>query len=282
MLETDVRNTTLPSGESVPVLGLGTWRMAERRRRRRQEVAALRLGMDLGMVLIDTAELYADGAAEELVGEAIAGRRDGVFLVSKVHPSNASRTATVRACEASLRRLGTDRLDLYLLHWRSSTPLEETVNAFTHLVDEGKVRYWGVSNFDVADMEELADLRPGDTVATDQVAYSLGRRGIEADLLPWCQERGIPVMAYSPVDQGRLLRHPVVRTVADRHGGTPAQVALAWVLRHEGVTTIPKAGTPEHVRENRAALDIDLTDEDLAELDGAFPPPLEQQPLEIL
>ncbi|MDQ3569092.1 MAG: aldo/keto reductase [Actinomycetota bacterium] len=282
MLETDVRTTTLPSGQSVPVLGLGTWRMAERRLRRRDEVAALRLGIDLGMVLIDTAELYGDGAAEELVGEAIEGRRDEVFVVSKVHPSNAACTDTIRACEASLRRLGTDRLDLYLLHWRGSTPLEGTVDAFTRLVDEGKIRHWGVSNFDVSDMAELADLRAGDAVASDQVVYSLARRGMEADLLPWCQHRGVPVMAYSPVDQGRLLRHPVVRSVAARHGATPAQVALAWVLRHEGVTTIPKAGTPEHVRENRAALSLHLSEEDLAELDRAFPPPGEPQPLEIL
>ena len=282
MVETDVRTTTLPSGQTVPVLGLGTWRMGERRRRRRDEVAALRLGVDLGMALIDTAELYADGAAEELVGEAIDGRRDDVFLVSKVHPSNAARTETIRACEASLRRLGTDRLDLYLLHWRGSTPLEETVDALIRLVDEGKVRHWGVSNFDVSDMEEVAELPAGDTVASNQVVYSLARRGMEADLLPWCQDRGIPVMAYSPVDQGRLLRHPVVRTVAGRHGATPAQVALAWVLRHEGVTTIPKAGTAEHVRENRAALDLHLSDKDLAELDRAFPPPAAPQPLEIL
>ena len=278
----DVRTTTLPSGEPIPVLGLGTWRMAEQARRRRDEVAALRLGIDLGMALIDTAELYADGAAEEVVGEAIEGRRDEVFLVSKVHPSNARRTATVRACEASLRRLRTDRLDLYLLHWRGSTPLQETVEAFARLVDDGKIRHWGVSNFDVSDMEELADLRDGGAAATDQVVYNLARRGVENDLLPWCAVHEIPVMAYSPVDQGRLLRHRVVRAVAGRHGATPAQVALAWVLRHDGVTTIPKAGSPGHVQENRGALDLELTDEDLAELDRAFPPPAEPQRLETL
>ena len=282
MPEADVTTTTLPTGEPIPVLGLGTWRMAERSRRRSEEVAALRLGLDLGMTLIDTAELYADGASEELVGEAIEGRRDEVFLVSKVHPSHAGRTATVRACEASLRRLGTDRLDLYLLHWRGRTPLEETVDAFTRLVDDGKVRHWGVSNFDVADMEELAQLPGGDASATDQVVYSLARRGIEAGLLAWCQARHIPVMAYSPVDQGRLLRHRVVRAVADRHDATPAQVALAWVLRHDGVTTIPKAGSVEHVRENRAALDLHLTDDDRADLDRAFPPPAGGEPLEVL
>jgi len=280
--KTEVRTITLPSGERVPVLGLGTWRMGERRRNRGDEVAALRLGIDLGMSLIDTAELYDDGGAEELVGEAIEGRRDEVFLVSKVQPSNAGRTAAVRACEASLRRLRTDRLDLYLLHWRSSTPLEETLDAFTRLDEDGKVRHWGVSNFDVSDMAELVDLPAGGAVASDQVVYSLARRGIEADLLPWCQDRGIPVMAYSPVDQGRLLRHRVVETVARRNNVTPAQIGLAWVLRHDGVVTIPKAGTPEHVRENRAALDLQLTQEDLAELDRAFPPPAEPQPLETL
>jgi diketogulonate reductase-like aldo/keto reductase len=280
--KTDARTTTLPSGEPIPVLGLGTWRMAERGRRRQDEVAALRLGIDLGMALVDTAELYGDGAAEELVGEAIEGRREDVFLVSKVHPAHADRRATVRACEASLGRLRTDRLDLYLLHWRGRTPLAETVDAFTRLVDDGKIRYWGVSNFDVSDLEELGDIPAGGAWATDQVVFSLSRRGIEADLLPWCRERGIPVMSYSPVDQGRLLRHPVVRTVAARHDATPAQVALALVLRHDGVNTIPKAGTPEHVRENRAALDLKLTDEDLAELDRAFPPPAERRPLEIL
>jgi len=280
--KTEVRTITLPSGERFPVLGLGTWRMGERRRNRGDEVAALRLGIDLGMSLIDTAELYDDGGAEELVGEAIEARRDEVFLVSKVQPSNAARTAAVRACEASLRRLRTDWLDLYLLHWRGSTPLEETLDAFTRLVEDGKVRHWGVSNFDVSDMAELVDLPAGGAVASDQVVYSLARRGIEADLLPWCQDRGMPVMAYSPVDQGRLLGHRVVETVARRHNVTPAQVTLAWVLRQDGVTTIPKAGTPEHVRENRAALDLQLTQEDLAELDRAFPPPAAPQPLETL
>ena len=282
MLETEVRTTPLPSGEPIPVLGLGTWRMAERRRQRSYEIAALRLGLDLGMALIDTAELYAHGGAEELVGEAIEGRRDDVFLVSKVHPSNADRRGTIRACEASLRRLGTDRLDLYLLHWRSRTPLEETVGAFTRLVDDGKIRYWGVSNFDVRDMEQLGHLPGGDAVATNQVVYSLSRRGIEAGLVPWSQERGIPVMAYSPFAQGGLLRDRALRTVAQRHRATPAQVALAWVLRHDGVFTIPKAGTPEHVKENRAALELELSDRDLAELDEAFPPPARQHRLEGL
>ena len=244
MPEGEVPTTTLPCGERIPVVGLGTWRMAEQAQHRPDEVAALRLGIDLGMALIDTAELYGDGAAEELVGEAIKGRRDEVFLVSKVHPSNASGTATVRACEDSLRRLRTDRLDLYLLHWRGSTPLEETVDAFTCLVDDDKVRHWGVSNFDVSDMEELADLPVGRAVATDQVVYSLARRGIENNLLPWCLARGIPLMAYSPFDQGRLLGHSLVRTVAGRRGISSAQIALAWVLATTASPPSPRPAPP--------------------------------------
>ncbi len=264
------------------MLGLGTWHMAEDGRRRDEELSALRLGLDLGLALIDTAEMYGDGDAEELVGEAIRGRRDDVFLVSKVLPRHAGAEATVRACEASLRRLGTDRLDLYLLHWRGSTPLDETLEGFATLVDEGKVRHWGVSNFDRSDMDELVGLPGGEAVATDQVLYNLGRRGIEFDLLPWCQDRRLPIMAYSPIEQGRLLEHPELQSVAARHDATAAQVALAWVLRHDGVVTVPKAGTPAHVRENHAALELELTKEDLDELDAAFPPPTGPQPLELL
>src|SRR5438270_5877416 len=277
-----IRTIKLPSGESMPVLGHGTWGMAEDTRRRADEIAALRLGLDLGMTLIDTAEMYADGAAEKLVAEAIAGRRDEVFLVSKVLPSNASRRGTITACERSLRRLGTDRLDLYLLHWRGPIPLEETLDAFAALVRTGKIRHWGVSNFDVSDMEELVDLPGGTAVATNQVLYNLTRRGIEYDLLPWCRERGLPIMAYSPIEQGRLLGHRELQGVAARHGATPAQVALAWVLRQDGVNAIPRAGTPAHVRENRAALDLRLTEQDFAALDRAFPPPTGPRPLEML
>jgi diketogulonate reductase-like aldo/keto reductase len=277
-----VRTIKLPSGEAMPVLGQGTWGMAEDTRRRADEIAALRLGLDLGMTLIDTAEMYADGAAEKLVAEAIAGRRDEVFLVSKVLPNNASRRGTIAACERSLRRLGTDRLDLYLLHWRGPIPLEETLDAFAALVRTGKIRHWGVSNFDVSDMEELVDLPGGTAVATNQVLYNLTRRGIEYDLLPWCRERGLPIMAYSPIEQGRLLGHRELQGVAARHGATPAQVALAWVLRQDGVNAIPRAGTPAHVRENRAALDLRLTEQDLAALDRAFPPPTGPRPLEML
>lgn len=272
----------LPSGDPVPVLGLGTWHMAEDVGRRDDELSALRLGLDLGLALIDTAEMYGDGDAEELVGEAIHGRRDEVFLVSKVLPSNAGADATVRACEGSLRRLGTDRLDLYLLHWRGATPLDETLDGFATLVGQGKIRHWGVSNFDRDDLDELEGLAGGDAVATDQVLYNLSRRGIEWDLLPWCQDRGLPIMAYSPIEQGRLLDQPSLRAVAARHDATPAQVALAWVLCHDRVVTVPKAGTPDHVRENCGALEVQLTDEDLGELDAAFPPPSGAQPLEML
>jgi diketogulonate reductase-like aldo/keto reductase len=272
----------LPSGESIPVLGQGTWGYAEGVRPRAQEIAALRHALHLGVKLIDTAEMYADGAAEELVGEAVAGRRDDVFLVSKVLPYNATRRGTVAACEASLRRLGTDRLDLYLLHWRGSVPLEETLEAFDDLAAAGRIRHWGVSNLDVADMGELARVARGDAVAVDQVLYHLGARGIEFDLLPSCRERGIPVMAYSPFGRGRILDHGALRGVGADLGATPAQVALAWVLRQEGVNAIPRAGSPEHVAENRAALDLRLGADHLAALDEAFPAPTRPVPLEVL
>jgi diketogulonate reductase-like aldo/keto reductase len=256
--------------------------MAEDPSRRRSEIAALRTGLDLGLTLIDTAELYANGAAEALVGEAIQGRRDEVFLVSKVLPEHATRTGTVAACERSLRRLGTDRLDLYLLHWRGEIPLEKSLEGFRELVHRGLIRNWGVSNFDVADMQELERLPGGTAAATDQVLYNLTRRGIEWDLLPWCRSRRIPIMAYSPIEQGRMLDNPVLKRMAHRLNATPAQVALAWLLRQELLTAIPKAATPRHVRENRGALDVRFSDRDLAELDLAFPPPDGPQPLEML
>lgn len=279
---TAVRSTALWSGETVPVLGLGTWGLAEGKHPREEELRALRTGIELGMTLIDTAEMYADGGAEELVGDAIKGRRDEVFVVSKVLPHHATRNGTIAACEASLRRLKTNRIDLYLLHWREKVPLQETLDGFDELVELGKIRYWGVSNFDVEDMEELTQLPGGSYVTTDQVLYNLTRRGIEYDLLPWCQQRNIPIMAYSPIEQGRMLEHPVLQTIARRHSATSAQVALAWVLRHEKVIAIPRAGVPGHVRENRAALDLRLTEEDLEELDRAFPPPDGPRPLEML
>jgi diketogulonate reductase-like aldo/keto reductase len=272
----------LPSGEAVPAFGQGTWGMAEDRGRRADEIAALRLGLDLGLTLIDTAEMYADGAAEELVAEALGGRRDEAFLVSKVLPGNATRRGTVAACERSLRRLGTDRLDLYLLHWRGDVPLEETLAGFHALSRAGKIRYWGVSNFDAADMEMLVEMPGGPAVATNQVLYNLSRRSIEHDLLPSCRARGLPVMAYSPIEQGRLLGHPALASLAARRGASPVQVALAWVLGQDGLIAIPKAGTAAHIRENRAAIGLELAPEDLAELDRAFPPPRGPSPLEML
>ncbi len=269
-----MRSVTLPSGESIPVLGQGTWRLGESRRPAAEEIAALRLGLDLGMTLIDTAEKYGEGRTEELVGRAIEGRRDAVFLVSKVYPHNASRSGVVEACERSLRRLGTDRLDLYLLHWRGSIPLRETVEGFERLRRDGKIRHWGVSNFDRADMEELWALEGGRNVAANQVLYNLQERGVEWNLLPWCRKRGIPVMAYTPLGAGAALpRHSAVKAIAARRGATPAQVALAWVLRGPGVMTIPKSARRYHMRENRDALDRALPAADLAELDRAFPPP---------
>jgi diketogulonate reductase-like aldo/keto reductase len=256
--------------------------MAEDARHRKDEVAALRVGFDLGMTLVDTAEMYADGGAEALVGEAIAGRRDELFLISKVLPENATRPGTLAACEHSLQRLGTDRLDLYLLHWRGNVPLEETLDAFAALVDAGKIRYWGVSNFDVVDMIELRGLADGRNAATDQVLYNLTRRGIEYDLMPWCRNRNVPIMAYSPIEQGRLLDHEELKDVAVRHNAQPAQVALAWLLRQDGVVAIPKAANVAHVRENHAALALYLTREDLAALDRAFPAPTEATPLAML
>jgi diketogulonate reductase-like aldo/keto reductase len=277
-----MRLVKLPCGVSVPALGLGTWHMGEDRRRRSDEVSALRLGLDLGMTLIDTAEMYASGGAEEVVGEAIAGRRDEVFLVSKVLPSNASRAGTVRACEASLKRLGSERIDLYLLHWRSSTRLAETVEAFEALVAQGKIGGWGVSNFDVSDMAELAGVPGGAAVQTDQVLYNLEARGIDFDLLPQLGRTGIAAMAYSPVGQGGLARHAGLAAIGRRIGATAAQMALAWTLRHPHVIAIPKATHPQHVRDNRAALDITLSQDDLAEIDRLFAPPRRSTPLEMI
>jgi diketogulonate reductase-like aldo/keto reductase len=280
MARSDLPTVKLPSGEKVPQLGQGTWHMGESGRRRGDEVAALKLGIDLGLTLIDTAELYAD--AELVVAEAIKGRRDECFIVTKVLPENSTRARTIAACERSLKQLNTDRIDLYLLHWRGRPRREETLSAFEALVSAGAIRYWGVSNFDVGDMEELFALPGGDACATNQVLYNLRRRGIEAGLLPWCGERGVPIQAYSPIEQGRLLRDRVLTGVAIRHRATTAQIALAWVLRQPDMMVIPKAATLEHVRENRAALDIELTAQDLAELDRAFPPPAGPRPLELL
>lgn len=277
-----IRTTTLPSGEAIAVLGQGTWKMGEDSRRRADEVNALKLGLDLGITLIDTAEMYASGGAEEVVAQAIAGHRAEVFVVSKVLPSNASRAGVQRACENSLKRLRTDRIDLYLLHWLGSVPLAETVEAFEALKKAGKIRHWGVSNFDAEDMEDLAGLPDGGNVQTNQVLYNLVRRGVEFDLAPWSRKRGIPLMAYSPVEQGALARNARLDAVAARHNATAAQIALAWVMHREGVIAIPKASSQEHVRQNFAALDIELTAEDLADLDRAFPPPTRKRGLEMI
>ena len=275
-----MKTIALASGERAALdRAPGIWRKASPSE---AEVVALRLGLELGMTLIATAEMSANGGAEEIVGAAIAGRRNDVFLVSKVLPHNATRRGTIAACERSLRRLQTDRLDLYLLHWRGDVPLEETLAGFESLIQDGKIRYWGVSNFDVADMEELVQLPGGGDVAANQVLYNLSRRGIEFDLLPLCRERHIPIMAYSPIEQGRILGQPALQSVAARHSATPAQVALAWLLRQDGLMVIPKASTMEHVRENRGALDVRLTKKDLADLDHAFLSPTVKKPLEML
>jgi diketogulonate reductase-like aldo/keto reductase len=276
-----MKTIRFPDGTTVPALGQGTWMMAENPSRRGQEIAALREGVELGLTLIDTAEMYADGESERLVGEAIAGMRDRVFLVSKAYPQNASAKRLPRACEASLDRLGTDRLDLYLLHWRGSVPLAETVEAMERLVAAGKIVRWGVSNLDANDMEELVDAG-GERCQTDQILYNLTRRGPEHDLIPWLAERRMPVMAYSPVEQGRLLAHRGLAAIARERGVTPALVALAWLLARDRIIAIPKAGSAAHVRENRAAADLDLSDTDLARLDDIFPRPRGPVPLEML
>lgn len=276
-----MRYVTLKSGDKVPVLGLGTWHMGERKSERAAEVAAIRLGLDLGIRLIDTAEMYGEGGAEEMLAEALAGRRDEIFLVSKVYPHNASRKGVVAACERSLERLKTDRLDLYLLHWRGSVPLTETVEAFETLKKSGKIRQWGVSNLDAGDMEELAGAPNGQNCASNQVLYHLDSRGIEWSVLPKCQKAEIMVMAYSPLGQGPLLRKSALKKIADKHGTDPAAIALAWVLRHPGVITIPKAVKPDHVRANMKALDVKLDSEDLKALDAAFPPPKKSAPLDM-
>jgi diketogulonate reductase-like aldo/keto reductase len=281
-MKAEIPAVTLPGGRQVPALGLGTWHMGEGAASLADEVASLRAGMDLGMTLIDTAEMYADGGAETVVGEAIRGRRDEVFLVSKVLPSNASRAGTIAACEASLKRLGTDHIELYLLHWRGRHPLAETVEAFERLKTEGKIGAWGVSNFDVSDMRELLDAAEPARPAANQVLYNLARRGIEFDLLRWSQVQGIPVMAYSPLDEGRLVGHPVLEEIGHIHGATSAQVALAFLLSRQGVIAIPKSGAPDRVRENRLAADIRLTAEDIRLIDDAFPPPKNKRPLEMI
>ncbi len=276
------RTIELHSGAAMPALGLGTWRMGERRDRRGREIAALKLGVSLGMTLIDTAEMYGEGEAEAIVGEAIAGQRDRVFLVSKVYPHNASKRGAIAACSRSLQRLGTDHLDLYLLHWRGDVPLSETVAGFRALQAEGRIRAWGVSNFDRGDIEELLAVPGGDECAANQVLYNLGARGVEWDLLPLCRRRGIAVMAYSPLDQGRLLRHRSLQAIATRLGATSAQVALAWLLTQAGVAVIPKAADGAHVHDNLSASNLRLDESVRGELERAFPPPRRATSLRML
>jgi len=276
-----MRSCKLFSGATMPALGLGTWRMGESPRRRADELDALKYGLDLGYPMIDTAEMYGDGGAEEIVGEAIAGRARRPFIVSKVYPHNASRAGTVAACERSLARMRIERIDLYLLHWRGGARIEETFEAFHRLRDSGKIGDFGVSNFDAGDMEDAARLDKS-LNASNQVLYCLSRRGPEFDLLPWMRKRGIPLMAYSPLDQGGLLRKAPLRKLADGIGCTAAQLAIAWLLAQPGVVTIPKSSSRERVKENLGALDVKLTPQILADLNRAFPPPRGKQPLEML
>lgn len=276
-----MKTIRFPDGAEVPALGQGTWMMAERPERRADEIAALREGVNLGMTLIDTAEMYSEGAAETLVGEAIDGLRDRIFLVSKAYPQNASRARLPQACEASLKRLGVDHLDLYLLHWRGNVPLAETVEAMERLVEAGKIARWGVSNLDTDDMIALM-AAGGQRCATDQILFNLTRRAPELDLLPWLNDHALPVMAYSPVEQGRLLANTTLKDLARQKDATPAQLALAWLLRQPGLLPIPKAGAPAHVRDNRAAADLVLSPEDLVTLERAFPRPERHRPLEML
>ena len=275
-------SATFPDGHTVPALGLGTWHMGERRTEAPAEVRALQAGIDCGMTLIDTAEMYANGGAEEITGAAIRGRREDVFIVSKVLPSNASRQGTIAACEASLRRLGTDRIDLYLLHWPGRHPLGKTVEAFEELRQSGKIARWGVSNFDTLAMRQLSALPHGGNCAANQVLYNLSTRGIEFDLMPWMVERAMPLMAYSPLDEGRLMRHPGLGKMAGRLGVSTAQLALAFLLSRDNVIAIPKSSSPDRVKDNRASADINLTDDQTCELDRLFPPPRSREPLQMI
>jgi diketogulonate reductase-like aldo/keto reductase len=277
-----MRTVALPSGEKVPALGMGTWRMGENMAMRAEEIETLRLGLELGVTLIDTAEMYGEGRTEELVGEALTQSRDQTFIVSKVYPHNASRSGTIAACERSLRRLRTDRIDLYLLHWRGTVPLEETMEAFTSLQSKGKIRYYGVSNFDVDDMEELWRVPGGSSATANQVLYNLRRRGIEWDLLPWLRERRVPIMAYSPIEQGRLAHDKTLAAFARKSGMTPTQAALAWLFASNDIAVIPKTSNRSRLRENLRALDHELTPDQLLELDRLFPPPSKRRPLEMI
>jgi len=276
-----IRTVALPDNSTVPALGLGTWRMGEDSRRRQEEIRAVRTGVDLGMTLIDTAEMYGDGATEQLLAEALKGLRDQVFLVSKVYPQNAGRGRIEKACDGSLKRLGTDHLDLYLLHWRGAVPLAETVEGMEALMRAGKIRRWGVSNLDTGDTQELLR-QGGGACAANQILYNVTERGPEFDLIPLLKSRRIATMAYSPIGQGRLPNSPALSAIAKRHGVTPFSVALAWVLRDPTVIAIPKAGDLDHLKANRAALNLQLTNDDLAAIDAEFPPPARKSRLAML
>jgi diketogulonate reductase-like aldo/keto reductase len=278
----EIPRVRLQDGREVAALGQGTWNMGERKADAAREIDSLKAGIDLGMTLIDTAEMYAEGGAEEIVGEAIKGRRQDVFLVSKVYPWNASRDGTIAACERSLKRLCTDTIDLYLLHWRGEHPLAETIEAFETLKQAGKIGAWGVSNFDTDDMEELFDIPGGDNCATNQILYNLSRRGPEYDLLPWCRQRNLPIMAYSPIEQGKLLRHPELIRIAKANQATPAQLALTFLLRQGDIIAIPKTSERARITENRGTVELALSDADWKALDAAFPPPARKRPLEML
>ena len=274
-----MKTLKLPSEKKVPILGQGTWRMGEKSSQKQAEINALKLGMDLGMTLIDTAEMYGEGGAEKVVGEAISGRRDEIYLVSKFYPYNASYKELIAACDRSLSRLKTDHIDLYLLHWRGSVPLSETLLGLQHLKQVGKILDYGVSNFDTDDMQEAESLPGGKAIATNQVLYNLMRRGIEWDLLPWCKKRNIPIMAYSPVEQKAFVNSSKLDKIATKYDATSTQIALSWLLHQDNVISIPKATNLDHIRDNRAALDIELATSDLKELDTAFKPPSRKMPL---
>jgi diketogulonate reductase-like aldo/keto reductase len=277
-----MKTIALPSGQTIPALGMGTWQMGESSDQRQREISALRHGIELGMALIDTAEMYGEGGAEEVVGEAISPNRSSVFLVSKFYPYNATRRGTIAACERSLKRLKTDYLDLYLLHWRGSVPLAETLDALHTLKQTGKIRAYGVSNFDLDDMETAIALKHGKEIATNQVLYNLMRRGVEWDLLPWSRQQNIPIMAYSPVEQGRLLNHLTLQNLAQQHGVTSAQIAIAWLLHQPQVIVIPKSSTIAHIEQNHATLNLALSAEDFTTLDDAFEPPQTRVALQML
>ena len=277
-----MKTVTFPNGSIVPALGQGTWGMGEGLSPADIEADSLRAGLDLGLKLIDTAEMYGNGGSERVVGKALAGRRDDAFVVSKVLPSHASRKGTIEACERSLKNLKIEKIDLYLLHWQSSVPLSETVEALEKLVTQGKIGAWGVSNFDTALMQNLAQIAPKGHIATNQILYNLSRRGPEFDLIPWCEDHNIPVMAYAPIEQGRIMKNHDLLDLAGKLNVAPSVLALAWVIRNRLMIAIPKTSSIKHLRENTKALDLTLDHDVLQRLDKIFLPPIRKQPLEVI